>query len=182
MDQQKHNQFAALFLRDQNRVFRYILTLVQNHADAEELFQQTGLTLWQRWQDYDVDRDFTRWACGIAHNHVRNFLRSAPTRHNKARVFLSEDVLEQVADTALSSRELLDDRRRALTDCLSELPPPQRDLLDRCYAGEKKLNAIALDQGVTDNALYKTLRRLRRALYDCINQKVDSDSAEGDNR
>jgi RNA polymerase sigma-70 factor (ECF subfamily) len=45
MDADQHQQFAQRMVRNQQRVFAYIVSLVPNRADAEELFQQTCLTL-----------------------------------------------------------------------------------------------------------------------------------------
>ncbi|MBI1371461.1 MAG: sigma-70 family RNA polymerase sigma factor [Phycisphaera sp.] len=172
MDKHHHQQFAERFVTGSNRVFRYILTLVPNRDDAEEIFQQTALTLWKRWEEYDPQRDFVRWACGIAHNHVRNFIRTAYQQRQGARVYLSEDVMQRVAETSLNAADTLEERRTALRHCLAKLQDSQREMIELAYAGEQKLNEIAEQHGMTPNALYKTLRRLRRSLYDCIRQSV----------
>ena len=39
MDVEKHRQFAERVVRTQQRVYRYVASLVPNRADAEELFQ-----------------------------------------------------------------------------------------------------------------------------------------------
>ena len=52
---------------------------------------------------------------------------------------------------------------------LAGLKPAQRELLDRCYAGAESIRKIAGQRGEPPNALYMTLKRLRRALFDCIN-------------
>ncbi len=168
---QFHDQFAELFVRHQNRIYGYILTLVPNHNDAEELFQETSLTIWRRWRDYNPDRPFMPWACGIAHNHVRNFVRKVARRAN--REFLSEDVLEQLARVRLEEDEDLAERQTALTRCLEELPEHQRDLVQRCYATKAKIRVVADDFGCTPNALYKLLGRVRRALYDCVSHRLE---------
>lgn len=164
-----HSAFAECFIRDQHRVYRYILTLVPVRSDAEELFQQTSLTLWKQWDQYDASRPFVPWACGIAHNHIRNFLR---THKEDRRVYLSEDLMQQVAAARLACEDTLDQRRAALDDCLDKLDASQRRLLQRCYESDQPLGDIAAQRGQTPNALYKTLRRLRRALHDCINRAL----------
>ena len=93
MDADRHQQFAQRMVRNQQRVFAYVVSLVPNRADAEELFQQTCLTLWEHWQRYDMSLDFVPWACGIAHNHVRNFLR----KRQNSQIQLAADVLEMLA-------------------------------------------------------------------------------------
>jgi RNA polymerase sigma-70 factor (ECF subfamily) len=61
----QHDQFVERFVRSQDRIYAYVATLLPNRADAEEVFQQTSLILWKKWQQFDPSRDFVRWACGM---------------------------------------------------------------------------------------------------------------------
>src|SRR5437764_12104285 len=106
----RQTEFVERLVRSQARVYAYIVTLLPNRADAEEVFQQTSLALWKKWRQYDPDRDFVRWACGMAHFEVRNFLRK---HADKGRVFLSDDVLSEVAQTRLELYDVLEARRQA---------------------------------------------------------------------
>jgi RNA polymerase sigma-70 factor (ECF subfamily) len=169
----QHDQFVERFVRSQDRLYAYVATLLPNRADAEEVFQQTSLILWKKWQDFDPSRDFVRWACGIAHLEVRNFLRKHTDR---GRIYLSEDVLAKVAQVRLESHDVLEARRLALRHCLDRLKQGNRELLERCYAGKDSIKAIASQLGQRPNTLYMTLKRLRRALFDCINRTL---AAEG---
>jgi RNA polymerase sigma-70 factor, ECF subfamily len=54
MDDTKLQQFVELFVRNQNRIYRFIMTLIPNRTDADDLFQQTSLTLWKTWARYDA--------------------------------------------------------------------------------------------------------------------------------
>jgi RNA polymerase sigma-70 factor (ECF subfamily) len=168
-----HDQFVERFVRSQGRLYGYVATLLPNRSDAEEVFQQTSLVLWRKWQQFDPGRDFLRWACGIAHNEVRNFLRK---QTRKGRVYLSEDVLAEVAQMRLDLNDVLEARRRALQQCLDRLKHGARELLERSYAGTDSIKTIADDLGLRPNVLYMTLKRLRRALLDCINRTL---AAEG---
>ncbi len=169
----QHDQFVERFVRSQDRIYAYVVTLLPNRADAEEVFQQTSLILWKKWQQFDPGRDFLPWACGIAHHEVRNFLRK---RAHEGRVFLSEDVMAEVAEVRLELHDLLEARRRALRKCLDRLKQGRRELLERCYAGRDSIKTIAENLGQKPNVLYVTLKRLRRALFDCINRTL---AAEG---
>ena len=168
MDPGRHERFVELFIRNQHRVYRYILSLVPVHADAEEIFQQTSLTLWSIWELFDPSRDFVRWSCGIAHIHIRNYLRKRPNRH----LLLSEDVLDQLAELRLNHESALDVRRHALTGCLEKLPPSDRSLVERCYGGDETIRNTADEMGVTPNVLYKSLRRIRGWLYECVTRMI----------
>jgi RNA polymerase sigma-70 factor (ECF subfamily) len=168
---QQHDLFVERFVRSQDRIYAYVVTLLPNRADAEEVFQQTSLALWKKWRQYDPNRDFVRWACGMAHFEVRNFLR----KHvDKGRVYLSDDVLSEVAQTRLELHDVLETRRQALRLCLERLKRQKRELLERCYAGRESIKTIAAELGQRPNVLYMTLKRLRRALFDCINLTLAS--------
>lgn len=163
MDASQHQLFAECVVRSQQRVFRYIVSLVPNRADADELFQQTCLTLWENWERYDVSLDFVPWACGFAHNHVRNFHR----KRQHAQVQLESDVIEMLA---VQSGELLkheDEKLAALRACLSELTEKNRGVIEGYYGG-MTVREIAEQRGSSANAIYKLLDRVREALRDCI--------------
>ncbi len=168
VDSPRHAEFGELFVRNQNRIYRYICSVIPNRADAEELFQQTNLTLWKTWDRFDPSRKFLPWACGIAHNHIRNFVR----KKQRHQVVLSHEIMEQLIQTRWEHDELLEQRKQALAGCLEKLTPRQRQLLDACYASEDTIKAAAESSGQTPNAIYKRLRRIRAALYDCISRTL----------
>jgi RNA polymerase sigma-70 factor (ECF subfamily) len=169
----KHDEFVERFLRSQDRIYAYLVTLLPNRADAEDVFQQTSLVLWKKWQQFDPDRDFVTWACGIAHYEVRNFLRK---HKDRPRVYLSDDLLDEMGRARLELHDVLEARRRALRRCLDRLKEANRELLERCYAGKDTIKAIAEHLGQSPNVVYMTLKRVRRALFDCINRTL---AAEG---
>jgi RNA polymerase sigma-70 factor (ECF subfamily) len=162
----QHDRFVERFVRSQDRIYAYVATLLPNRSDAEEVFQLTSLALWKKWRQYDPGRDFVRWACGMAHFEALNFLRKHADR---GRVRLSDEVLSAVARDRLELHDVLEARRLALRHCLDRLSRESRELLERCYAGKDTIKQIAEELGQTQNALYMTLKRLRRALFDCIN-------------
>jgi RNA polymerase sigma-70 factor (ECF subfamily) len=168
-----HDQFVERFVRSQDRIYAYVAMLLPNRTDAEEVFRQTSLVLWKKWQQFDPQRDFVSWACGIAHHEVRNFLRK---HKDRGRVFLSEDLLEEMTRVRLDAHDVLEARRQALLHCLEQMEPASRALLERCYAGQDSIKTIAEDRGQRPNAVYMVLKRLRRALFECINRTL---AAEG---
>jgi RNA polymerase sigma-70 factor (ECF subfamily) len=169
----QHEQFVERFVRSQDRIYAYVVLQLPNRTDAEEVFQQTSLVLWKKWQQFDPSRDFVAWACGIAHHEVRNFLRK---HRDRGRVSLSEGVLAEVAQVRLELQDVLESRRQALLHCLDQLDQGNRAVLERCYAGQDNIKTIAEELGQRPNVLYMLLKRLRRALFDCINRTL---AAEG---
>ena len=170
--QPRHEQFADLFILCQDRVYAYVVSLLARRADAEEVFQQTSMILWRKWDEFvpgaDQAGDFVRWACGIAHFEVMNHLRKAERRV----VALDRDVMDLVAAEQLQLHDELSERRAALEHCLGQLPPRQRELLESAYAGVEPIKDIARRLGQTANAAYVALRRIRHAVADCITRRV----------
>jgi len=168
LDQQKHQQFAELIVRNQADLYRYILSVVGHRADADELFQQATLTLWKVWDRYDASRDFLPWAFAIAHNEIRNFFRRQRARPR----LLSDDLIAELTERRMEDQGILNQRQHALTECLERLAPQHRELIDLCYARGRSMKAVAESRGQSSDALYKAIQRIRQLLYDCVNRSL----------
>ena len=58
-------RFSELFEQHSRAIYGHIRALVPNATDADEVFQETNLTLWQKFDQYRPDTDFRAWACRI---------------------------------------------------------------------------------------------------------------------
>lgn len=164
----RHEEFLRLFAASHRRLFGYILLFVNQRADAEEVFQETCLTLWREFDKYDRSRDFVRWANGIAFNHVRRLRRNRQRDH----LIFSEALMEDLArDEAAMAREL-DGRREALAECLTKLRDPDRRVLELYYSGRATAQHVAEHVGQSVHTVYKTLQRLRRRLHECVDRRL----------
>jgi RNA polymerase sigma-70 factor (ECF subfamily) len=157
-------EFAEYLRRHQAQVYGYIHVLVRDLNDADDLFQQTVTILWKKFDEYERQRSFLSWACGVARFEIANFLR-ARSRH---RLYFSDELnLALVeAQEALPPDEL-EERRAALAQCLRKLRERDRKLLEACYADED-VSAVAQRAGRSPQSVYNSLRRIRRALFECI--------------
>ena len=158
------DDFAEQLVRNQHRIFAYVVTLVSNRDDAEDVFQNTCLILWKKWEEYRRPHSFFGWACGVAHNEVRNKLRTS----RRGQLQLSEDVFAQIAEVRKNADELLEMRSHFLAPCLAKLSDEQRGLIERCYLGDEPIKAIADEMNISPAALTMRLQRIRRILFDCV--------------
>lgn len=161
--------FAALLRDSRNRIFGYLLSLVQNLSDAEDLFQHTALVLWEKFDQYRPGSDFGAWATGVAHFSALNFLR----RQSRRRVLFTNIVLERLAEAQASIRDSeISARSEALKRCLDTLSSNHRRLLTLRYHGEYSMEQIAKQERRSVGSLYVALSRIRKALLSCIEQRV----------
>ena len=171
------DNFAREFIRCQRRIYGFIMSLVANSEAAEDLFQQTSLTLWETRDRYDDSRDFVAWACGIARNHIRNFLREKYQKGGK--LYLSEEILQQLSNITIANSEKLDSRMDALSGCIEQLNPEHRDILEQRYQHGLNVAEIARLRDTTPNAISMMLSRIRRNLFKCISSKTNTGDGNG---
>ncbi len=161
------NEFAKRLAQCDRELRRYVSLFVPRRDDVEEILQQTAAILWEKFGDYDRDREFLPWAIRFAYFEVLNF-----RKHQARRRFLhSEDVLHALAET----RDELKARQSAMKHCLSKLTTDDRSLLERRYSDSSSIKSLAQETGRTVKALYRRLDRIRDLISLCIGRKVVSD-------
>jgi RNA polymerase sigma-70 factor (ECF subfamily) len=168
-----HAEFARRLRQNQTRLYGYIHALVRDLNDADDLYQQTALILWKKFAAFDATRSFFAWACGVARLEVANFLRTRARR----RLYFSDDLslLLLEAQEEMSNQEL-EDRRDALARCVEKLRPRDRELLAECYRDPAGVNGAADRLGRFSQSVYNSLRRIRRALFECIARALATES------
>ena len=121
--QQRKAEFARYLAENQARLYGYIHSLVPDLNHADDLYQQTALILWSKFDEFDPGRSFFAWACGVARLEAANFARSLA----RQRRFFGHDLnlLLVEAHEELADDELAD-RREALGRCVEKLAPADR--------------------------------------------------------
>jgi RNA polymerase sigma-70 factor, ECF subfamily len=158
------DEFAMLFGRHARQIYAYILTLVPHWADAEDVFQETSAIIWEKFGEFTPGTNFRAWACQVAHYRAIWFRQ----RQKKVAVTFGDEFFRLVAAETLSQGDLLEDRHLALSRCMQRLPEGDRELVARCYASGVTIREAALALGRSPDAAYKSLKRIHRELFDCV--------------
>ena len=161
--------FGELLAECHGDLFAFIYSLVQHHADAEDVYQQVAIVLWEKFDTFEVGTNFAAWATTVAHNVARDFIRS---RRRNAITF-SDDVLDAIA-AAYSAKKHWDNSSMvdALDHCLQRLSERDRRLVERCYAPNRDFGVIAKEENRTIGAVYQAICRVRKNLYQCVQRKI----------
>ena len=165
-DQQR---FLSLFLKSEREIFRYVAALVPNVSDADDIVQQTAITLWEKFDSYDPDRPFTPWACRFALNKARQWIE----RRRRWQVLLDNGLAEELAQRREEMRPELEVRLNRLEGCLGALPADQRALIEGYYFNRNGIEQLASLSGRTVAATYKMLQRIRHSLQICIESALE---------
>ena len=148
-----------------DRIFRYALVMTRGNEDvAREILSTTMIAAARYMRPLASDEDVWRWLTRIASSrfvdHCRKTSRAIPLTD-------SDEILSRMAapnpDTTLNN---------ALDEALSELPPDERELVERFYIDDESQAALAEEIQSTRKAVESRLARIRRKLRAVIIQKL----------
>jgi RNA polymerase sigma-70 factor (ECF subfamily) len=162
---------TRLFLQYQRMLRAFIRTLIPSVDDAEDLLQEVGLVVLRSGNELMEPQAFRPWARGVAKNLILHHWRA----RRRSKEVPSERYLELI-DAAYarleSETDVWNERARALSDCMSKLGEPSRDLLERRYLRNLRSDVIGRETGRTAAAVRKMLERVRESLQRCIEARV----------
>jgi RNA polymerase sigma-70 factor (ECF subfamily) len=166
---QRSHVFTEQLQSCQTQLMRYIFTLVRNVDDAQDVFQQTCIAMWEGFDQYDPDRSFVAWAYGVARFKSYNFLK----QHRRYRARFSDEFAQRIAEAQVRPlSDAIGARQTALPGCVNQLPPSQRDLLMRCYGEGRRVAEVAASLGRSVCGVHHSLRSIREKLMECIERTV----------
>jgi RNA polymerase sigma-70 factor, ECF subfamily len=170
---------SPLIARYQNRLYRYLLRLVRQPAEAEDLFQQTWLRVAEKILSYDPSRNFDAWLFTLARNLAFDHLRRIRSQ-NLAQPVGEESEGGTVSQLASSDAGPFDqllahERATRVASAIENLPVTYREVLSLRFEEEMKLEEIAI---VLAEPLSTVKSRLRRSLEQ-LRGMLDAGSTEG---
>ncbi|MEM1442921.1 MAG: sigma-70 family RNA polymerase sigma factor [Verrucomicrobiota bacterium] len=157
-----------LFVRHESTIRAFVRSLQPSLSDADDVMQETFLTVSRKAESFEPGSNFVAWACGIARLKVlENF------RQRKRATVLSEAAIVALTENAPSSESIVE-QEGALEHCLDTMTPKIRDLLWRRYSRRQTSDDMAMASGMTPTAVRVALTKARKSLRDCINTKLQS--------
>jgi RNA polymerase sigma-70 factor (ECF subfamily) len=165
MDNKNNKLFLKLLLDNQSRIHAYILSLVPNYADADDILQTVSELMWSRFDQFEPGTNFLGWALRYAHFEVLAF------RKKKAKlkeVVFDTPIFEQMLPILEDQMHTMDFRNGALEDCLSKLDSRNREIIKMRYSQDLSPKEISGQFGLTIHGIYKLLSRVHGKLLECI--------------
>jgi RNA polymerase sigma-70 factor (ECF subfamily) len=167
------DEVLALFDRYQRRLHLFILSVLPDPAAAEEVLQETNIVVWRKFDQFRPDTDFRAWVFRIAHFEVRKYL----DRSRRRGLLFGPEIMDELARVYVEQESALEDRRELLPGCIEKLPAADRDLIDRVYGQGIEVAALSGETGRKGTSIYRSLRRIRQWLFDCVERRLSAGSA-----
>lgn len=162
-------QLTIRWTKAQPIVTAYIASVIRNYADVEDVLQEVAVVVAQQYEDSDQDLPFVPWALGIARHKVADYQRR---QYRKTKIIFDDAVLEQVESAFVAIQFEVPEIRQALTICADRLQKRSRQLMELRYTHNLKPAQIAERVEMSSNAVSQALFRVRKALADCIRERV----------
>jgi RNA polymerase sigma-70 factor (ECF subfamily) len=167
-DEDRTAQFVRLLKMHERRLSGYVLSLVSNWADADEIIQDTSVRLWEQFEKFDPATDFGSWACAIAHYQILTYRR----RQGRERARFSDEFAGAVADELAAEAPQISPRHHALAACLEKVTPAARAMVRAFYSGEATVADLAAKDGRSESSIYKWIATTRHFLHDCVEREL----------
>lgn len=159
--------FKELLDRYKNQIFSFILRLIQNPSDAEDIAQDVFIKAFRHLSSYDSGSPFITWLFKIAHNTTIDFVRmkrpAAVSIHDEVDPIDPEDV-GQSLDKAMDKifQEAFIER------LFAALPRLYREVLVLRHKENMDIKEIAqilqIPEGTAKIRLFRARNMLRRKL------------------
>lgn len=105
------DEFLQLITEFQGRLFGFVLAMLGDVDQANEVLQETNLVLWRKSDEFEPGSDFKAWSFRIAHFQVMAFRQ----RQIRDRLVFSDEVIEQFSRDAAAQDEAYEQRIELLT-------------------------------------------------------------------
>jgi|GEM_PF-250970 len=158
---------ASEWTRAQPAVAAFISSQVPRFHDAEDLLQQTAMTVASRIEEYDQQRPFVAWAIGFARVEVLRFRQ----RRGRERVEFNSETVDAIAVAFQTSAPMVAELRGPLRECLHRLTDRIRQVVSLHYLEGLSAAVIAKRLERSENNIFVSLHRARRMIRECVEKQ-----------
>lgn len=163
--------FAELVEHYKQPIYSFILRMVRDESEAEDLAQNTFVQVWKSAKRYRVSARFSTWLYTIARNLSLNELRRR-SRHRTDSLDATHPEQpdqprhqpEDLATPVPQDQILRDELYQKVEEAIADLPESQRTALLLCREEDVSYDEISKILGVSLSATKSIIHRGREAL------------------
>lgn len=161
------DEFFRLLMNSQKVIYAYILSMVHNCPDADDIMQETMTLMWERFDEFRPGTNFGAWGIKIARFKVLKYYRTK----SKEQLF-DESLMNQISDCYHQKMDEMKIRVSALQECLKKLNKRDKKLIEIRYEQGMKITDLAAKIDRPVQGIYKAMARIHAVLHHCVNNTV----------
>jgi len=170
--------FNAFVIRYQDRVFRILLRMLGDRAEAEDLAQEVFISIFKAIDSFRGDSQLSTWVYRVASNHCRNRLKYLARRRQKLMDDFDEEHLASTQGALSPERlgtpdRLLEARQteNLLEEGLARLDDEQRELVVLREVEHLSYEEIMAITGLPEGTVKSRLHRARSSLREHLERR-----------
>ena len=171
-DPKRYEEFVELLQRATGQILAYVNAMLLNWDDAEDVFQESCVVLWRKFDDYRPGTNFTAWALRIAQNKVMDFQKARARRRVVFSPELQASLMDEISRPEASAAN---DGLDALSNCMERLGDADRRLARLCYGEGIRVREVAAQMNRSPQSVHNSLRRIRTVLLECVERVVEKE-------
>jgi RNA polymerase sigma-70 factor (ECF subfamily) len=170
MDQNKRTlEFLKLFVRYEQEIYAYILTLVPHVHDADDLFQDGMTVMWKKFDQFQPGTNFAAWGVQIMRYQILDYRRSLA---RSKRVLIEDSLFEALMDYTSTVQDEVAARIEALRKCQTLLNNRSKWILKMRYERNIPVEEIASYLKLSRRHIYYILGKINSVLLRCMRRTL----------
>lgn len=162
------SDFVRLLTLNQSQIYAYIMSLVGNCNDADDVLQETTATMWQKFGEFKPGTDFVSWGVAIAYYKVREFRR----KHHREKHQFDDEVLDLLHQSSRDELKNSNVYLSKLQDCVLKLDSGDYQLVKLRYISGVSINELSRRFNKTIRGIYYQIARIHGLLMRCIERHI----------
>jgi len=160
--------FTELYERYFDRIYNFVHARIRNHADAEEITQETFVTVFRSIDSYRGQASLLSWIFGVARNITNNTIRRAQNQSQKLHSVDPEDLCPKptIGRCAPDEQLYLQRYARALREQFESLGDWQRRVFEMRHLENLSIPEIAERTERSSDAIRSSLYRIKRMMLE----------------
>ena len=170
MDQDKRTlEFLKLFVRHQQEIYAYILTLVPHVHDADDLFQDGMTVMWKKFGQFQPGTNFAAWGIQIMRFQILDYRRNLA---RSKQVLMEDKLFEALMDHIPTIQSEVAARIEALRKCQSLLDNRSKRIIKMRYERNVSVEKIASYLKLSRRHVYHILGQISSMLLRCMRRTL----------
>ena len=165
---QSESHFAELYSRYFQRIYSFVYTRMRNHAETEEVVQETFLAVFRSFERYRGQSSLLSWIYGIAKNTANNSIRRAKSQSERIDLADEEDLSPRSSLGVGTPADQLDLHRfqDQLAHRLEDLADWQTEIFEMRHFENLSIPEISRRTKRSSDAVRSSLYRVKRIFFE----------------
>jgi RNA polymerase sigma-70 factor, ECF subfamily len=153
----------ALYGRHRVKLYRFLLRLTNNEANAEDLLSDVFFDVWRQAGRFEARSSVSTWVFAIAR------FKALSTRRERQHLELGPDE-DNIEDPGDDPENLMQkaDKGKIIQHCLKQLSVAHREVIDLVYYHEKSIKDVGDILGIPENTVKTRMFHARKCLSELL--------------